>query len=186
MLTKNGTLKKIRRYVCLGLMITLIPMMMSCYGAFPLTHTVYRLNDQAGNGVQNPTGSKVVKSVVFWILVIIPVYKVAMLADAIVLNLIEFWSGTTITISSVQEQDGTKVALQPSEDGREAILTVTQEGKLITEQHVIKVSDTVFEMRDATGTLNGKIIKTSEGGIQLTNANGDIVRTLAAEDLAEL
>ena len=58
-----------------------------CYGEFALTNIVYDWN-----GTVNP--NKFVKSLVFFGLCIIPVYGVAVFIDAIILNLIEFWTGT--------------------------------------------------------------------------------------------
>lgn len=58
-----------------------------CYGEFALTHKVYEWN-----GGVSP--NKFVTSLVFWGLCIIPVYEVAAIIDAVILNLIEFWTGT--------------------------------------------------------------------------------------------
>jgi len=188
--TTNGfmsSLKRRARWIVSLALIGLAPMMLSCYGHFPLTHAVYRMNGDVGRSVGNDqTEHKLVQSVVFWVLWIIPVYWVAILADALVLNLIEFWTDDTVNISSVQERNGTRVALQSAAGGHEAVLTVSRNGKLLTEQHMVKVSATAFDMRDASGKLTGMILKTPEGGIQLTDAKGRIIRTLAAEDLAAL
>jgi hypothetical protein len=187
MSTSIGLNKRLRRYACLAALVAMTPLALSCYGSFPLTHAVYRMNGSVGNEIgDNRTQHNLVQSVVFWVLVIIPVYHVAMFADVVVLNLIEFWTDDTIDISAAQERDGTRVALQPSADGREAVLTVSREGKLIAEQHVVKINATTFEMRDTSGKLNGTIHKTPEGGIQLADAQGHVIRTLAAEDLAAL
>ncbi|MBP6574343.1 MAG: DUF3332 family protein [Flavobacteriales bacterium] len=58
-----------------------------CYGEFALTHKVYDWN-----GTVSP--NKFVKSLVFFGLCIIPVYGVVVFIDAVILNLIEFWTGT--------------------------------------------------------------------------------------------
>ena len=151
----TGMSRRLRRITCLGMLAAMVPLTLSCYGRFPLTHAVYNMNGDAGASLgENRTQHKIVQSVVFWVLWIIPVYEVAIFADAVVLNLIEFWTGDTVDIGSVQESNGTRVALQPSADGREAVLTVTQNGKLLTEQHVTKLNATTFEMRGPFGTAN--------------------------------
>jgi hypothetical protein len=67
-----------------------------------------------------------------------------------------------------------------------ARLTISREGELLTEQHVVKVGADAFEMRDASGRLTGTMLKTPAGDIRLNDAQGRLVRTLAAEDLAAL
>jgi hypothetical protein len=168
-------------------LVAIAPFSLSCYGRFPLTKAVYGMNGRAGRSFgADRTQHKLVQSVVMWVLWIIPVYEVAIFADAFVLNLIEFWTGDTIEVGSVQERDGVQVALEPKAGGHEAVLTISRDGQLLTEQHVVKVSDTVFEMRDPSGNLSGTVQKTASGGIELRDAQGQVVKTLAAEDLAAL
>ena len=58
----------------------------SCIGSFSLTNKLLTWNRQVG--------SKFVNELVFFALWILPVYEVSGLADLLVLNSIEFWSGT--------------------------------------------------------------------------------------------
>jgi hypothetical protein len=171
--------KSLRRTIGLALIMAMAPLTLSCYGRFPLTHAVYNMNGSAGGAGETHNQHKWIQSVLFWVLWIIPVYQVAIFADAVVLNLIEFWTGDSIDISSVQERDGVRVALESAAGGREAVLTVSRDGKLLTEQHMVKLSPTAFEMRDAAGNLTGKILKLPEGGIQLSDAQGQVIQTLA-------
>ena len=57
----------------------------SCIGSFQLTSKVKNYNDNIG--------SKWVNELVFVAFCIVPVYELAALADALVLNSIEFWTG---------------------------------------------------------------------------------------------
>lgn len=59
----------------------------SCMGKFALLKKVYSWNESA-------TGNKFVNNLLFWILNILPVYGFAVFVDAVILNLIEFWSGS--------------------------------------------------------------------------------------------
>ncbi len=63
-----------------------------CYGSFNLLRTVYKFNgdikasdDKKVNGV--------IQSLVMVVLWIVPVYGIATLADALVVNTVEFWTG---------------------------------------------------------------------------------------------
>lgn len=59
----------------------------ACFGSFELTKKVWEFND-------NISESKFVKTLVFYVANIIPVYSIAGFVDVVVLNLIEFWSGS--------------------------------------------------------------------------------------------
>lgn len=58
----------------------------SCIGKFALTNRVLAWNNQVGN--------KFLNELVFFAFWILPVYEVTALADVLVINSIEFWSGS--------------------------------------------------------------------------------------------
>lgn len=57
-----------------------------CFGGFKLTKNLLSWNESV-------TNSKFVNNLVFYGLVILPVYEFAVAADFLVLNLIEYWTG---------------------------------------------------------------------------------------------
>lgn len=69
----------------------------SCMGKFALTRNLYAWNEQVSNKFVNE-----VLFVAFWIL---PVYEVCGLADMLVLNSIEFWSGDNPLSASTKTID---------------------------------------------------------------------------------
>ena len=69
----------------------------SCMGKFALTRNLYAWNDQVSNKFVNE-----IVFVAFWIL---PVYEVCGLADLLVLNTIEFWSGDNPMTASTKTID---------------------------------------------------------------------------------
>ncbi len=71
--------------------------MTSCMGKFALTRNLYSWNDQVSNKFVNE-----IVFVAFWIL---PVYEVCGLADLLVLNTIEFWSGDNPMVASTKAID---------------------------------------------------------------------------------
>lgn len=58
-----------------------------CFGEFALVRKVYNWN-------QDLSSSKFVRTLVFYVLNIVPVYGIASFIDFVILNLIEFWSGS--------------------------------------------------------------------------------------------
>lgn len=128
MLTSNGMM---RRYCCLGLVVMVTQLgLTGCFGNFPMTKAVYHGNGNVYSSVEGDnTQRKMAQSAVMW--VFIPVYVVASVGDMVVFNLIEFWTGSRTEVSYNNEANNdTAVALIPSRNGREAVLTVGRNGNL--------------------------------------------------------
>ena len=153
------------------------PFLTGCYGRFVLTKAVYRANGAIRNSV--------LRNVVFWAFVIVPVYGVSMFADAVVFNLIEFWFGRTIRITSATDEFGNTVVLKPSQDGLGAVLTVSREGKVLREARFVRISETTCEVYDTDGQLVGRALRSPDGAIELTDADGAIVSCLSAQEIRE-
>ena len=84
----------------------------SCIGSFSLTNNLLSWNRQIDN--------KFVNELVFFAFWILPVYEVSALADVVVLNSIEFWSGNNPVTSStrtIKGQDGQKYLVEADENG---------------------------------------------------------------------
>lgn len=58
-----------------------------CFGSFALVKKIYEFN-------QGVSDNKVVQTLMFYLMNIIPVYGIGSFIDVVVLNLIEFWSGS--------------------------------------------------------------------------------------------
>ena len=80
-------MKIIRKTALLFAMSSLVITQTGCFGEFALTRRVWEWNDDLSD-------SKFVKTLVFYVLNIIPVYGIAGFIDVVILNLIEFWSGS--------------------------------------------------------------------------------------------
>ncbi|MCX7044080.1 MAG: DUF3332 family protein [Candidatus Sumerlaeota bacterium] len=173
--------------IAMTLLIVFLGATMACYGRFPMTRAVYRFNGEVGDDFHNRKNGDITKQAVFWAFVIIPVYCVAAIGDAIVLNLIEFWSESSLQVAS-QEclGDGTVVTLSPLPDGHEAELAVSKDGRVLAAYRLIRVSKGVCELRDAEGRLLGTTIRSADGDLVLADAQGKTVSTLKAADLAML
>lgn len=70
----------------------------SCLGSFALTNKVLNWNRQVGG--------KFVNEVVFFALWVLPVYELSAIADILVMNSIEFWSGTNPVVAENKVIDG--------------------------------------------------------------------------------
>lgn len=123
--------------------MTSAALLSGCYGKFALTKKVYDFN-----GSVHPNG--IVKSVIMVGLNIIPVYGLAIMADALILNSVEFWTGTNPMnasntfeekdshgnqVSAIKHPDGSMDMTFRDTYGGEATMT------LIREENMVKALD---------------------------------------------
>ncbi|MDE7418633.1 MAG: DUF3332 domain-containing protein [Muribaculaceae bacterium] len=95
--------------------------MTSCMGKFALTRNLYAWNDQVSNKFVNE-----IVFVAFWIL---PVYEVCAVADLLVLNTIEFWSGDNPMTASNKTIDTDHGRYLVECDGKGYDITLTSTGQ---------------------------------------------------------
>ncbi len=108
-------MKRIKKFLAVMLIIALGIFQTSCIGSFSLTSSLHSWNSNVG--------SKIVNELVFIAMVIIPVYEVTILVDGIVLNTIEFWSGSNPmtmqegeTDTQIVQQNGVKYRVTASKN----------------------------------------------------------------------
>lgn len=81
--------------VSLFLSLAAILPLQSCIGSFSLTNKVISWNNQVG--------SKFLNELVFFAFWILPVYEVTAVADLLVINSIEFWSGSNPVLARTSQ-----------------------------------------------------------------------------------
>lgn len=86
----------VKLVTALVLVMFLSVSMVGCYGSFALTKKVYDWNGSLGN--------KYMVQIAFWILSWVPVYSAATTIDVVLLNLIEFWTGSNPMAMNNNEQ----------------------------------------------------------------------------------
>lgn len=95
----------------------------SCIGSFSLTRQVIDWNNQVG--------SKFINEVVFFALWIVPVYEVTFLCDILVINSIEFWSGSNPLTASTKVIDSEQGRYLVACDGHDYTVTFEPTGQSI-------------------------------------------------------
>lgn len=102
-----------KTYLTMAVVLTLGTSMMlqSCLGSFALSNKVMNWNRQVGDKFVNE-----LVFVAFWIL---PVYPMTFVADLLVINSIEFWSGENPIVAETKVVDGkdAKYLVQSDETG---------------------------------------------------------------------
>ena len=97
-----------------------IPVFTSCIGSFALTNKLLSWNKSIG--------SKIVNELVFIGFWILPVYEVSALADILVINSIEFWSGSNPMASVKKVIDGQDGRYIVECDGKGYTITSENDG----------------------------------------------------------
>lgn len=95
----------------------------SCIGSFALTNKLLNWNNQICN--------KFVNELVFLAFWIIPVYEVTSIADVLVLNSVEFWSGTNPIAMGKKVIDGQDGRYLVECDGKGYTITSCNDGTVV-------------------------------------------------------
>ncbi|MBS2029313.1 MAG: DUF3332 domain-containing protein [Deltaproteobacteria bacterium] len=155
-----------------------------CFGSFQLVQKVYGFNKSMGN--------KFVREIVFLVFVILPVYGLASLADALIFNLIEFWTDKNPlamapgeTQERVVEQDGKTLKMTFADQGRTLRLEVLEPGQA-PAKYTVSVDEEGATIADGAGQLLATSGLDANGGLVVRDAQGDALLSRSAEDLAKL
>lgn len=114
-----------RKYFTVGVVLLLCGSFIttSCIGSFSLTNKLLSWNKQVGN--------KFVNELVFFAFWILPVYEVSCLADILVINSIEFWSGSNPVAKGTKVIDGNDGRYLVDCDGKGYTITSENDGSVV-------------------------------------------------------
>ncbi len=101
--------------VIMSALLVFTSTLQSCIGSFNLTKKVYEFNRSLGD--------KWIQELVFIVFCVVPVYEIAVFVDAVILNLIEFWTGSNPM--SMNEGD-IEIQYKKGIDGNNYKLTATK------------------------------------------------------------
>ena len=182
---KKGTI--VRRAVAIAVMASFMSVTNACYGPFNLTRNVYHWNGGIkGSGEVN---EKWMKEIVFFGMIVIPVYMFSALLDAFIFNSIQFWSGDNPVKASELGDDGqTKVAQVGDLTMR---WTATSEGVTVTyERHGIierraKIvsSGTGYRLLDESGMTLAEAEYAADGTFTLLDHDCQVVQRWTDDQL---
>ncbi|MGD8861368.1 MAG: DUF3332 domain-containing protein [Myxococcales bacterium] len=142
-----------------------------CFGSFGATNALYDWNE----GVSN---NKWIQWLVFLVLIILPVYGLFILADAIVLNTIEFWTGTN-PVGTAKLPEGHTLHSSRTDDPDVIRHEVRKDGELVRVIHVKRVSEDEMMMLDEHMKPLARARMNADGEIELLDPEG---RSLSALD----
>lgn len=143
-----------------------------CFASFGATTWLYSWNDSFD--------SKWIKWLIFLLLAIIPVYFLFVVADVLVINSIEFWTGEkVITVS--ENSDGTKVTRRLTEEENLVALDFHKDGKLERTLYARRLDEGGLTLLDENGKVLTQVRTTVRGSLQLVDGNGKLLLELEPE-----
>lgn len=138
----------------------------SCVGSFGLFNRITSWNQSVGN--------KFVNELVFLALNIIPVYGVAYLADALVINSIEFWTGSNpmASVGDVKKVKGEhgNYMVETLENG----YSITKEGEKVTMDLIYDKEANTWNAV-SNGESNPLLKMNNDGTAQMYLPNGELM-----------
>lgn len=171
-------MKKINLKMAATLMVCVAFVFSSCIGSFGLHSRLNNWNQQIGN--------KWVNELVFLAFNIVPVYPVCYLADALVINSIEFWSGSNPMahigeVKKVQGENGTYL-VETKANG----YTITKEGEEGASMDLVYDAE-LNSWNVVTAEASAELIRLEGNGLaQITLPDGQAYEvSLSAEGISE-
>jgi len=164
----------------LAVLIVMVSMIaMSCTGTFHLTRQVYDF--------QTKPADKWVDEVLFLAFVIIPVYGVATLADAVIFNTIEFWTGQNPLKAGIDNgkndviaQNGKdKLAMKYDAVSQNIEVSSVNTGK----SFVLARTDHGVVAKDREGKVLFTSLEDSQGGVTILDGNNNSIRHFSHDEV---
>lgn len=127
-------IKKLLTSITLILSTLFVSTLSSCLGEFKAFTSLKDWNNSV-------TGNRFVNNLLFWVLWIIPVYSLFMLADLIIFNLLEFWTGS----NPLGLAPGQSESQLMTYNGKDYIMTATKDKMTLTDAEGKFVSALTFD-----------------------------------------
>jgi hypothetical protein len=164
-------MNKMFKQVVIALLIaTMALMSVGCYGSFNLTKKVYNWNGSLGN--------KWVVELVFLAAYVVPVYGIAGFIDAVILNSIEFWTGSNPVAANVSSEDGTNVTFNKEKNE----MTISYAGKtfIVTREEGKSV------VKDSEGNVLATAVSDANGNMNVVDAKGNVLSSYNSSEVSAM
>lgn len=155
-----------------------------CTGSFNLTRKVYNFHRSQAD--------KWSDELCFLIVALLPVYGFATLADAIVFNSIEFWTGKNpVDMSSnppssrIVQNGKEKYKLSYNAKTGEVVLTSLTPANT-NQTVVLQKSDNMITAKNEQGQLLYSSVQNIDGGVSIYDGSGKLVKNYPAGQIALL
>jgi hypothetical protein len=178
----------ISKTVSTVLVVTLLSLTVACYGPFNLTRNVYHWNSGIkGSGEVN---EKWMKELVFFGMIVIPVYMISALLDAFIFNSIQFWSGDN-PVKASDGSDGqlrvvqigdTTITMTLAKDGNSADVTYSQGGRIMKAARIARIEQG-YQLVDQDDRPLYVAEMSADGGVNFVDRDCQLIDRLSGDQL---
>ena len=147
-----------------------------CVGKFNLVKRVYDFNSSVGDKWTN--------ELVFLGLTIVPIYEIAIFTDALIVNSIEFWTGTNPVSVKVLDSDSRRVVMKHKSDDS-IYLTAFKSYKPEMEM-ILEKTDTGVVAKSAEGAVICRSVTDTAGGISVFDSADQLVKYYSPEEVSAI
>jgi ferric-dicitrate binding protein FerR (iron transport regulator) len=146
--------RRLRDALVLGLAAVFLTTAAGCFGRFRAMNAVYDFNRTASDNA-------VVRSLLLFAMLVVPVYAIAFLADWIVLNTLDFLNGTNkVAVQTLP--DGSKVELAKLDADTVRVRQVDPAGREASFD-IVRVGANAGYLRGPDGRIVGSVERLSDG-----------------------
>jgi hypothetical protein len=156
-----------RSAVAIALLLLFGQSTAACWGKFNLTRKLWGFNNTASD-------SKWLKWLLFLGLTIIPIYEIAALADALVLNSIEFWSGQNPVTANEMREDTRVVegkTVHTVMTAEKLRIEIAEPGKELRVVEITAEGDGAVA-RDRAGKILSQLASAPDGQVVVSDGEG--------------
>ncbi len=180
-------MKRASRLVAVMCLALFSVQMSGCFGKFALTRAMWEFN-------KNVSGNKFIQWAVFLVMVVVPVYAVGTLVDALVINSLEFWTGENPVGSAETPDTQTRVVrlgpgdtLRLSREAGSHVMKVEleREGQPTLVRYFEPLEDGMA-VRDDAGAVLLQAHEQLDGAVVVTDAVGTAMAVHSAEDVEKV
>jgi hypothetical protein len=179
----------LRKGLSVVVLVCFMSVTSACYGPFNLTRNVYQWNGSVkGSG---EVSDKWMKELVFFGMIVIPVYMFSALLDAFIFNSLQFWTGSnpikTVdtsldgTIRTVRVGD-TTITLATTSENPLGDVTYERGGRIVQRGHIVKTDQGYALVDEENRTLSSVELR-SDGGLTWLNGDCGIAGTVSGPQL---
>ena len=179
-----------RKGVICAVLLSFMGISTACYGPFNLTKNIHHWN--GGIRGSGEVSEKWMKELVFFGMIVVPVYMFSALLDAFIFNSIQFWSGSNpIKASDLGDDDQTKVAqvgdltMRWTATSEGATVTYERQG-VIERRATIVSSATGYRLLNESGTTLAEAEYAADGALTVLDHDCQVMQRWTSDQLRAL